>query len=73
MSVRMKQVLDGRGAYTMAWAGVYNTFFWIDREKSVCAVLMTQMLPGGDDGSTQLLGDFQHAVYEWKSARSPGS
>jgi CubicO group peptidase (beta-lactamase class C family) len=40
----------------------FNTFFWIDREKSVCAVLMTQMLPFGDEGPTRLLGDFERAV-----------
>jgi CubicO group peptidase (beta-lactamase class C family) len=56
----------GRGPNSMAWAGIYNTFFWIDREKKVCAVLMTQMLPGMDDGPAKLLADFERAVYEWK-------
>jgi CubicO group peptidase (beta-lactamase class C family) len=56
----------GRGANTMAWAGIYNTFFWIDREKKVCAVLMTQMLPGMDDGPRTLLEEFDQAVYAWR-------
>jgi methyl acetate hydrolase len=53
----------GRGANTMSWAGIYNTFFWIDREKQVAAVLMTQVLPFLDAGAKQLVEDFDRAVY----------
>ncbi len=56
---------SGRGVNTMSWAGIYNTFFWIDRERKVCAVLMSQMLPGGDAGALKLAGDFDRAVYVW--------
>jgi CubicO group peptidase (beta-lactamase class C family) len=55
-----------RGAYTMSWAGIYNTFFWIDTEKQIGAVLMTQMLPGLDAGPRKLLEDFDAAVYAMK-------
>jgi CubicO group peptidase (beta-lactamase class C family) len=48
----------------MAWAGIYNTFFWIDPEKKVCAVLMTQMLPFLDPGPAAVLPDFEKAVYD---------
>lgn len=53
----------GRGANTLAWAGIFNTFFWIDREKQVAAVLMTQMLPGLEPGPAKLLEEFDRAVY----------
>lgn len=52
-----------RGANTMVWAGVYNTFFWIDREKQVSAVVMTQVLPFLDPGPQRLLEDFDRALY----------
>ncbi len=61
----------GRGANTLSWAGIYNTFFWIDREKKVCAVLMTQMSPGLDEGPRTLLEDFDRAVYAWRDAVAP--
>ena len=61
----------GRGANTLSWAGIYNTFFWIDREKKVCAVLMTQMSPGLDDGPRTLLEGFDRAVYAWRDAVAP--
>jgi CubicO group peptidase (beta-lactamase class C family) len=56
----------GRGANTLSWAGIYNTFFWIDRDKKICAVLMTQMLPFLDDGPQALVEDFDRAVYAWR-------
>jgi methyl acetate hydrolase len=57
---------EGRGANTLSWAGIYNTFFWIDRDKRVCAVLMMQMLPFLDDGPKALMDDFDRAVYAWR-------
>jgi len=59
----------GRGLNTLAWSGVYNTFFWIDRENQVCAVLLTQMLPFLDPGPRTLLEEFERAVYKWRRAR----
>jgi methyl acetate hydrolase len=55
---------QGRDAFSMAWAGIFNTFFWIDPEKKVCAVLMSQMLPGLDPGPAATLKDFEKAVYD---------
>ena len=68
-ALNSKPVEKGRGANTLSWAGVYNTFFWIDREKKVCAVLMTQVLPFLDDGPKALLEDFDRAVYAWRDER----
>jgi methyl acetate hydrolase len=62
-ALNLKATRSGRGARTMAWAGIYNTFFWIDREKQVGAVLMSQMLPYLDPDATKLLDDFDAAVY----------
>jgi methyl acetate hydrolase len=64
-ALNSKAVEKGRSANTMAWAGVFNTFFWIDRGSKVCAVLMTQMSPFMDDGAEKLLEDFDRAVYSW--------
>jgi CubicO group peptidase (beta-lactamase class C family) len=56
-----------RGVNTMSWVGIFNTFFWIDREKQVGAVLLSQMLPGLDPGPRKLLEDFDRAVYAWRA------
>lgn len=68
-ALNTKPSAAGRGANTLAWAGIFNTFFWIDREKQLAAVLMTQMLPGLDPGPATLLEEFDRAVYAAGFAR----
>jgi CubicO group peptidase (beta-lactamase class C family) len=53
----------GRSAGSLAWAGLFNTFYWIDPKKSLCAVLMMQFLPFVDKDAVGLLNDFERAVY----------
>ena len=53
----------GRSAGSLAWAGIANTFYWIDPKRSLCAVLMMQFLPFVDREAVGLLGDFERAVY----------
>ena len=53
----------GRSAGSLAWAGVYNTFYWIDQPRGLCAVIMMQFLPFVDKEAVGLLGDFERAVY----------
>jgi CubicO group peptidase (beta-lactamase class C family) len=53
----------GRSAGSLAWAGIDNTFFWIDPKRSLCAVIMMQFLPFVDKEAIGLLGDFEKAVY----------
>jgi methyl acetate hydrolase len=63
VAINSSAIKNGRGANTMSWAGIFNTFFWIDREKKVCAVLMIHMSPFLDDGPGKLLEGFDRAVY----------
>jgi methyl acetate hydrolase len=53
----------GRSAGSLAWAGVYNTFYWIDPSRGICAVIMMQFLPFVDKEAVGLLGDFERSVY----------
>jgi CubicO group peptidase (beta-lactamase class C family) len=53
----------GRSAGSLAWAGLFNTFYWIDPKRSMCAVLMMQFLPFVDKEAVGLLGDFERAAY----------
>lgn len=54
----------GRSAGSLAWAGLWNTFFWIDPKRNLCAVLLMQFLPFVDPQAVGLLGDFERAVYQ---------
>jgi methyl acetate hydrolase len=53
----------GRSAGSLAWAGVDNTFYWIDPKRQICAVLMMQFLPFVDTEAVAMLGEFEKAVY----------
>jgi CubicO group peptidase (beta-lactamase class C family) len=67
-ALNTKPTEAGRGANTLSWAGIYNTFFWIDREKQVAAVLMMQVLPFLDAGAQHVVEDFDRAVYATRAA-----
>ncbi len=66
----------GRSAGSLAWAGIYNTFYWIDPARGICAVIMMQFMPFVDQEAGALLGDFERSVYatfyrgSWKRRRS---
>jgi methyl acetate hydrolase len=53
----------GRSAGSLAWAGINNTYYWIDPRRGVCAVIMMHFLPFADKEAVALLGEFEHAVY----------
>jgi methyl acetate hydrolase len=53
----------GRSAGSLAWAGIDNTFYWIDPHRKLTAVIMMQFLPFVDKDAVAMLGDFEKAVY----------
>jgi CubicO group peptidase (beta-lactamase class C family) len=54
----------GRSAGSLAWAGLINTYFWLDPSAKVAAVFMTQILPFADGTVLAALDAFERAVYE---------
>jgi methyl acetate hydrolase len=53
----------GRSAGSLAWAGLANTYFWIDRTKQVCGVFASQLLPFFDPTAVDLFTRFETEVY----------
>jgi methyl acetate hydrolase len=53
----------GRSAGSLAWAGINNTFYWIDPKRRLCAVIMMQFQPFVDKEAIGLLDDFERSVY----------
>jgi methyl acetate hydrolase len=53
----------GRSAGSLAWAGIDNTFFWIDPHRHRCAVIMMQFEPFCDKQAIAVLQDFERGVY----------
>jgi CubicO group peptidase (beta-lactamase class C family) len=56
---------------TADWAGVFNSYYWIDRAKSIGGVLMTQLLPFFDLRVIETLMGFEMAVYQQVGAAVP--
>lgn len=59
----------GRSAGSLAWAGLNNTFYWIDPHRGLAAVIMMQFLPFVDEAAVGMLGDFERSVYANVAAR----
>jgi CubicO group peptidase (beta-lactamase class C family) len=53
----------GRSAGSLNWAGLANTYFWIDPPKGVAGVILMQLIPFTDAKSLSLLDGFEKAVY----------
>jgi len=53
----------GRSKGSLAWAGLANTYFWIDPEKKIAAVILMQILPFCDTEAMAVLRQFERAVY----------
>tara|TARA_B100001245_G_C22622206_1_gene306904 strand:- start:14 stop:571 length:558 start_codon:yes stop_codon:yes gene_type:complete len=58
------QTESGRPKGSASWAGLFNSYFWIDRENDLCAVIGTQVLPFYDTHAVAMLKDFEAAVYK---------
>ena len=54
----------GRSAGSLAWAGLANSYFWIDRKKGVGGVYLTQVLPFADEKALPLFYAFEKSVYQ---------
>jgi CubicO group peptidase (beta-lactamase class C family) len=52
-----------RSPGSLSWAGINNTFYWIDPQKQVGAVLLMQMLPFYDEAALRVLNGFEERVY----------
>jgi CubicO group peptidase (beta-lactamase class C family) len=62
--INPKQLATGRSANSLAWAGLMNSYYWIDPTRNIAGVYATQILPFCDVRSLKLFQDFETAVYE---------
>ena len=56
--------LTGRSAGSLAWAGLSNTYYWLDPARRVAGLILTQILPFADGPTVALYGAFERAVYD---------
>ena len=61
--ISTEAVPGGRGPGSLAWAGLGNTYFWIDPARGVAGVILMQLIPFADPKALALLADFEQALY----------
>ncbi|WP_246525597.1 serine hydrolase domain-containing protein [Thalassovita aquimarina] len=69
--INSEEAPTGRPAGSIGWAGLANSYYWIDRETGVGGYWATQILPFADPISFTGYMDFETAVYAaLKTARA---
>ena len=53
-----------RSAGSLSWAGIFNSYYWIDPTKRVAGVIMMQILPFFDVKAIPVYERFEHATYQ---------
>jgi CubicO group peptidase (beta-lactamase class C family) len=62
--INTRQAPTGRSAGSLAWAGLANSYYWIDPAQGVGGVYLTQIFPFADPKSLRLFYEFESAVYD---------
>ncbi len=53
----------GRSPGSVAWAGLANTYYWIDPTRRITGVILSQILPFVDARVVDLYANFERAIY----------
>jgi CubicO group peptidase (beta-lactamase class C family) len=61
--INMQAVAGGRSAGSLTWGGLFNTYYWIDPDKRIAAVFMTQVLPFADTRALRVCRQFERGIY----------
>jgi CubicO group peptidase (beta-lactamase class C family) len=61
--INTEQAPTGRTAGSLAWAGLANSYYWIDPKQGVGGVYLTQILPFADKKYLPVFFEFEKAVY----------
>jgi methyl acetate hydrolase len=62
--INPEQLPTGRSAGSLAWAGLANSYYWIDPTRKVAGVYAAQVLPFFDEKAARAFAGFETAVYQ---------
>ncbi len=68
--INTAQTPEGRSAGSLAWAGLANTYFWIDPTRDVSGVILMQLLPFADSICLEAFAGFERGIYAGLGAGS---
>jgi methyl acetate hydrolase len=61
--INLEPVAGGRQAGSLTWAGLYNTYYWMDPASGIAGVIMMQVLPFADTRALTVYRQFEAGVY----------
>ncbi len=53
----------GRSMNSLSWAGLFNTYYWLDPSRRIAAVILTQILPFADKATVGVYGEYERARF----------
>ena len=62
--INMTETPEGRSAGSLAWAGLGNTYYWIDMTRNISGVIMMQLFPFADDKALHAFSIFERGIYD---------
>jgi CubicO group peptidase (beta-lactamase class C family) len=68
--INTAKTAEGRSPGSLAWAGLANTYFWIDPSRDVTGVILMQLLPFADNKCLDAFAGFERGVYAGLDAGS---
>lgn len=61
--INPEQGPHGRSPGSLAWAGIFNSYYWIDPAAGLGGVFMSQLAPFGDAGALACFGALERMAY----------
>ena len=61
--INTAKTAEGRSPGSLAWAGLANTYFWIDPSRDVTGVILMQVLPFVGKKCLEAFAGFESGVY----------
>jgi methyl acetate hydrolase len=61
--INLDPIEYGRKAGSLTWAGLYNTYYWMDPASGIAGVIMMQVLPFADERALNVYRQFERSVY----------
>lgn len=67
--INTARTAEGRSPGSLAWAGLANTYYWIDPARDVTGVILMQLLPFADHACLDAFAGFERGVYAGLDAK----
>ncbi len=70
--INTAKTAEGRSPGSLFWAGLANTYYWIDPSRDVTGVILMQVLPFADAKCLEAFARFERGVYAGLDAAGSG-